>query len=296
MPACLLQVEEGDQYGVRKLQTKGTLQVRSVAPGPGPDPRAALALPCRGAASLRAMRLVAYPLNPCIWPLPATDPQNGVLRRSAELVPVQHLHGTPRGGGGTHVGAAYTPHQGSHEARAGRSPHCACVSSSPPLPAHDSPLPLLHMPCAPQVSGAVMGTTPGGEFVAAVEAAREQGAQARPAAWRARFAVPSAQHQSISHRRPSSTFSSTSRPPPDPTPQVVLGDREQAVTMARLLHYTRFLTHQDSRRAVRCSQGGGWCGLGVAGGRLGGVPEHAEHSLYHPIKRASSLRSGACAA
>ncbi|KAL4434176.1 hypothetical protein ABPG75_000617 [Micractinium tetrahymenae] len=56
------------------------------------------------------------------------------------------------------------------------------------------------------ITGAVMGTAPGGEFIAADEAARAIGAQ------------------------------------------IVLADREQDATMARLQYYTRYLTRQDSRR------------------------------------------------
>lgn len=56
------------------------------------------------------------------------------------------------------------------------------------------------------ITGAVMGATPGGEFLAAIQAARAQGAE------------------------------------------VVLGDRDQNATLARLQYYTRYLTQRDSRR------------------------------------------------
>jgi hypothetical protein len=58
------------------------------------------------------------------------------------------------------------------------------------------------------ITGAVMGSTPGGEFLAAIQAARAQGAE------------------------------------------VVLGDRDQNATLARLQYYTRYLTQRDSRRQV----------------------------------------------
>ena len=84
------------------------------------------------------------------------------------------------------------------------------------------------------ITGAVMGSRPGGEFLAAAEAADAAGAR------------------------------------------LVLGDRDQAITMQRLQYYTHHLTRQDSRRiedgrrlrGMMEQQGGG----GEAGGAapLGG--------------------------
>ncbi|KAL4430133.1 hypothetical protein ABPG77_004915 [Micractinium sp. CCAP 211/92] len=96
------------------------------------------------------------------------------------------------------------------------------------------------MSTAYTITGALMGTAPGGEFIAADEAARAIGAQ------------------------------------------IVLADREQDATMARLQYYTRYLTRQDSRRQAetrrmhemmdRTSPSGGQGGFPTDTTRSGGMP------------------------
>lgn len=111
------------------------------------------------------------------------------------------------------------------------------------------------------ITGALMGTTPGGEFLAAIEAARGVGAQARRArtASGCRLAASRTcvdQRCKTCDRQSLRTVLPHDPMPHDPLPhdplQVVLGDRDQEATMRRLQYYTRYLTRHDSRTQVGC--------------------------------------------
>ena len=97
------------------------------------------------------------------------------------------------------------------------------------------------------ITGALMGTTPGGEFLAAIEAARGVGAQARRArtASGCRLAASRTcvdQRCKTCDRQSLRTVLPHDPMPHDPLPhdplQVVLGDRDQEATMRRLQYYT----------------------------------------------------------
>jgi hypothetical protein len=143
------------------------------------------------------------------------------------------------------------------------------------------------------ITGAVMGTTPGGDFLAAIEAAQSVGAQVRVMR---REPQERAGPSSLSVLPNSFRTSAPAAAEPCLAVQVVLGDRDQTATLRRLEYYTRHLTRRDSRANVRHAARGPGHAFGACFvSTFGRVPagRHAAPAQYDGLGPARGRRQWA---